>query len=117
MDSSVEGEAGSSPASLSFSGRLTVDRAAELRARFTEALARPESLAVDVAGATEVDITFLQLLYAAHKAARLAGKTLTLSPLHPPAMQKALAQAGLCGHAGLCSDGGQPCLWTGGSTP
>jgi anti-anti-sigma regulatory factor len=101
-------------AELSFDGRLTVDRAAELRGRFTAALGGPSPIAVDVRGATEIDITFIQLLFAAHRAAGAAGKQLVLSPDHPPAMLKILREAGLCRHAGLCSDSAEPCRWTGG---
>jgi anti-anti-sigma regulatory factor len=102
---------------LSFDGRLTVERAGELRAAFSDALARSDSLTVDVRGATEIDVTFFQLLFAAHRAARSAGKTLVLSPDHPPAMRAALRQAGLCEHAGLCTDTAEPCLWIGGGAP
>ena len=102
---------------LSFQGRLTVDRAFEMKKMFQDAIARGSPIEVDVDGASEIDITFFQLLFAADRAARAAGLPLTLSPRHPPVMRKALAEAGLCTHAGLCASTTEQCLWTGGGAP
>jgi anti-sigma B factor antagonist len=99
---------------LVFNGRLTVERAAELKESFRNALSRSSSIDVDASGASEVDITFLQLLYAAGKAALAAGKSFNLPPVHPPAMAKALRAAGLCRHVGLCAQTEEQCLWMGG---
>ena len=102
---------------LIFEGRLTVDRAAEIKKAFQDAVARKESMDIDMSRATEIDITFFQLLFAAHRAAMAAGVALRLPAEHPPVMKKALAEAGLCMHAGLCATTREQCLWMGGGTP
>ncbi len=107
---------GGSSFKLVFNGRLTVERAAELKQSFREALSRSSSIDVEMSGASEVDITFLQLLHAAGRAALAAGKSLNLPPIPPPALAKALKAAGLCRHVGLCAQTEEPCLWMGGDT-
>jgi anti-anti-sigma regulatory factor len=101
------------PAVLAFAGRLTVERSTELKRSFLEALEGADLVTLDLSGATEVDITFFQLLFAAHRAALDAGKSLVLPPGHPPAVIAALEGAGLCVHAGLCANSGEQCLWSG----
>ena len=100
---------------LVFQGRLTVDRAAELKKAFQDALSGGAAIDVDLSKATEVDITFLQLLYAAGRAAIQKGQPFTLPAVHPSAVAKALKAAGLCAHVGLCLHSDQQCLWTGGA--
>ncbi len=99
---------------LVFNGRLTVDRAAELKKTFQDALSRYGALEIDLSGASEVDITFLQLLHAAGTAALKADKVMRLPAVHPPAVAKALKAAGLCKHVGLCAHTAEQCLWMGG---
>jgi anti-anti-sigma regulatory factor len=99
---------------LEFQGRLTVERAAELKKAFQEAAGKSMDVEVDLSGASEIDITFFQLLFAAHSAILKSGHALVLPPDHPPAVQKALRSAGLCQHAGLCANSPEQCLWTGG---
>ncbi len=67
--------------------------------------------------ALEVDVTFFQMLFAAHREAEKTGKSVTLSLDYPPVVRKALLQAGLCKHAGLCKGSTEPCLWSGEGTP
>jgi anti-sigma B factor antagonist len=105
---------GGSSFRLVFNGRLTVERAAELKQSFQDALSRYPAIDVDLSGASAVDITFLQLLHAAGKAALKADKILNLPAVHPPAMAKALKAAGLCRHVGLCAHTAEQCLWMGG---
>jgi anti-anti-sigma regulatory factor len=100
---------------LVFKGRLTVDRAGELKKAFQDALATGRAIDVDFSQASEVDITFLQLLYAAGRAAIQKGQSFALPTVHPPAVAKALRAAGLCAHVGLCLHTDQQCLWTGGA--
>jgi anti-anti-sigma regulatory factor len=107
----------SSPIRLAFEGRLTVERADELKKAFSAAVKKAGPIEVDLSGATEIDITFFQLLFAAHRAALASGQTLSLPADHPPAVQKALREAGLCAHAGLCANTPEQCLWTGGDAP
>lgn len=66
-------------ARLALEGELTIYGAAELQARLIAALAdAPEGLDIDLAAVTELDSSGVQLLMAAHRAARASGRTVTL---------------------------------------
>ncbi len=78
---------------LSVDGALTVASAEAWRIRIADALAPAAALAVDLAGAGEVDVFGLQLLCAARRSAGAQGKTFRV--LHAgPAVQRACAAAG-----------------------
>jgi len=106
--------ASAEPARIPFDGRLTVDRAVELRKAFENALRRSPLIEVDLRGVTEIDVTFVQLMLEAQHELKAAGGDLTLCPDYPEAVGKVLRDAGLCEHAGLCLGSGKPCAWTGG---
>lgn len=100
------------PHQLSFRGRLTVDKAAELHKTLSEARKTSRRIEVDLRDATELDITFVQLLISAHRA---GGGEVSLNPEYSEAVGKFLRDAGLCPHAGLCDS--QGCDWTGSVWP
>ena len=59
-------------------GEVTIACAAELKKVLLEALASGGELRLDMASATELDITALQLLWAAGREARASGRAYTL---------------------------------------
>ena len=61
-------------------GPLTVPTAAAVRSQLLAALDGSPSVAVDISGATEIDVTFLQILIAAQRTAQARGADLTLVP-------------------------------------
>jgi hypothetical protein len=66
---------------------LTLRGVASVHARLTAALEQYAMVTVDCSAAIEVDLSVIQLLLAAHRAARRAGNTLCLAgadnaPLH-----------------------------------
>jgi len=80
---------------LKFSGPLTVRVAKPIRTRLIEALRQFPSVTIDCSDATEVDLSFIQLVLAARKSASAAAKTLSLAQPADGALREALQQAGL----------------------
>ncbi len=66
------------PHHLQLDGALTVPRADEIQGRILATLNVPGAVAIDVSGATEIDVSFLQILVAAHKTASSLRKPLSL---------------------------------------
>ena len=76
-------------------GDAGISAALELKGVLIEALASGPELKVDLSGVTALDITTLQLLWAAERAAAKAGTKLLLSVPVPEAMQRTMSLAGL----------------------
>jgi DNA-binding transcriptional ArsR family regulator len=74
---------------------LTVRLAKQIRARIIEALGQFPSVTIDCSGATEVDLSFIQLILSARKSASASAKTLSLAQPADGALLEALRQAGL----------------------
>lgn len=60
-------------------GEINIASAAALKAALLEALALETELRIDLERATEVDLTALQLLWAAQRQALQSGKSMTMS--------------------------------------
>jgi ABC-type transporter Mla MlaB component len=80
---------------LKLGGPLTVRLAKRIRARIIEALGQFPSVTIDCSGATEVDLSFIQLILSARKSASASAKTLSLAQPADGALLEALRQAGL----------------------
>ena len=61
-------------------GPLTVPTAAAIRDQLLAALDGSPAVTVDISGATEIDVTFLQILVAAQRSAQARGTDLSLVP-------------------------------------
>ena len=79
---------------IGFSGETTIRQANEIAERLKHALASSDRVEVDCSGVTETDITFIQMMVAAHKSALAAGKVIELSA---PARGPLLEAVTLCG--------------------
>lgn len=79
---------------LVLAGDFTVAEAGELKECLARALAAGPDLAVDLGGVERVDLTFLQLLRAAHLTLAQRGKTLECPGGIPPAVAQAADRAG-----------------------
>ena len=75
-------------------GDVNVSSAAELKQLLLRALARGKGIDVDLGSVTEVDVTALQLLWAAELEAKTAGVKLRFVERWPEAVATALAEAG-----------------------
>jgi len=85
---------------LKFSGALTVRIAKQIRTRIIEALRQFPSVTIDCSGASEVDLSFIQLVLSARKSAAAFAKTLSLAQPAEGALLEALRQAGLVAPVG-----------------
>jgi anti-anti-sigma regulatory factor len=74
-------------------GEVKIASAAALRASLLEALASGTDLRLDLDRATEVDVTALQLLWAAQYEARRTGKACTVAGAIPEAVLHAAREA------------------------
>ena len=80
---------------LRFDGELTIASADVLHKRLLDALRTHHAVEVDCSAATEIDVSFVQLLIAASRAAREWGKSFTVTGIAQSALGSALARAGL----------------------
>ena len=79
---------------LTFTGELTIRRAEELRTVLTGALAGAETVSLDFVGVTAADLSFLELLCAAHRSAMRLNKRLTFVSALPESIGQTVAKAG-----------------------
>ena len=96
---------------LKLTGKLTIQRASELAASIGQAIAGEEhAVVLDLAAVTSVDVTFLQILCAAHHSARRDGKTLSIvSPSE--ALLRAANTAGFERKQPCSKCAGDICIW------
>ena len=90
-------------------GALTIARAEELKRLLLVALSGTDDVLLDVEAVTEVDLTGLQLLCAAHRAALQAGRRVVLDYTRSPLLAETLLKAGYMRHAGCMAH--ENCLW------
>jgi len=96
---------------LALAGELTISRASELATSIGEWLAEQEKGAVlDLAAVTAADVSFLQILCAAHRSALRDGKSLsTISPSRE--LLRAVRTAGFERRQPCTQCTGDTCLW------
>lgn len=80
--------------SLRLEGETSIASAAELKAVLLRGLASGTGLRVDLAGATALDVTALQLLWAAEREARRSGHLFMLADRVPNELLLAMREAG-----------------------
>ncbi|MGC2638126.1 MAG: STAS domain-containing protein [Acidobacteriaceae bacterium] len=82
------------PATLRLEGELEIGDAGELQARLLEALALGQPIRLQLEGITAVDVTGLQLLTAAERAARSRGVAWEVSGILPESLRQPAEDAG-----------------------
>jgi anti-anti-sigma regulatory factor len=87
------------PGRVSLGGALTVRNAEEIRSRLLDALRQHPTVRIDCTAATDVDLSFIQLVLSARKSAAATGKCLSLTPPATDVLSDALVRAGLLGAA------------------
>lgn len=95
-------------------GEMTVINACQARDALIEAFSA-ERICVDVQDITAIDLTGLQLLCAAHRAALAGSKTLEVSGVENEAFIAAAEAAGMLRHVGCKRDEKNTCIWVGGN--
>jgi len=93
-------------------GKCTIEAAGRIRTLLMERLAEPGGVLLNLSDVDEVDLSFLQLLCAAHKSASNSGKTFGLEgALSEPLIRKAREAGFAC--RGECGPHlNEECLWT-----
>ena len=97
--------------SITLGGKLTVKRAEELRLLFMTALTEADDVEVDFGPVTEVDLSCLQLLCAAHRSASRIKRRFSLSADWPERFKQTVEDAGYVRLTGCRLDVDHNCLW------
>jgi anti-anti-sigma regulatory factor len=84
----------SPPSVVPLPGKLTVATVEETHAKLREALAGDSAVTLDCSQASEIDVTFLQLLVSAQRSAARAGKTVRLTAPPSGALAEAMQRCG-----------------------
>lgn len=86
---------------LQVSGDLDIESAPDLKAALLEGTSSGLDIQLDMADATDLDVSCLQLLWSAHTAAKKNGRAFCVIGDLPPNLQNAVSDAGLAGSAGF----------------
>ncbi len=95
---------------MKMSGELTVSHVVQAKSVLLEALGRLDYLELDLSLMTEVDISGLQLLCAAHRTAKTQGKRIVVLSASD-SIDTAVKDAGLPGSEGCATSLSEGCLW------
>jgi len=98
---------------LVMGGSLTIENAGEIRRRLLNAFERSDRVVVSIAEDTQMDISFLQVLCAAHHTAAKTNKTFELDHALK-VFSCAVEDAGYLRLRGCIHDRDGTCLWAAG---
>jgi anti-anti-sigma regulatory factor len=87
----------SAPANMAMPSSLTIREAEQIHACLLQAVRYQQTVVVDCSAATEIDLSFIQLVLSARKSARAAGKNLCVVPPPDGLLADVLRRAGLLG--------------------
>jgi anti-anti-sigma regulatory factor len=87
-------QSGQTPKIVNLSGMLTVDRAAALKEELSAALEGSEIVLISLSLVGEIDLSCLQVIYAARVKAKAKGKSLRFIGSVPTQVAKRLAACG-----------------------
>jgi len=99
------------PNKLTFSGDMTLLQAAQVRERLQQGLSAADTLEVAFSDVDNVDLSLIQILCAAHRSARKAGKSISLPGTLPDDLVRLIDDGGFHGHIGCALDGRVACVW------
>jgi len=99
---------------LDINGEMTIQNAEEIKNVLQEALACNDWLQLNLEGVTEVDLTGLQLICAAHMSSIKFGKRFTVNFSVNEPIKTIVQDAGFIRHIGCSIDISNTCVWTGG---
>jgi ABC-type transporter Mla MlaB component len=99
---------------LKLEGLCTIDHAQELKELLMTALKENAWVTADLQGVTEVDLSCLQLLCAAHRAFLAENKELAIHDKRSGAFRRLVREAGFERTLGCHNDPMKSCLWKGG---
>ena len=96
---------------LIVSGALTVKHAKALRAALLESVQKAPAIEVDVENIGDLDVTFAQLICAAHRMAADLNKQMTITGLEQERFSQLLGRFGFFRHIGCHENTRKSCLW------
>jgi anti-anti-sigma regulatory factor len=103
-DAEVKMQSGSSRKTVVLTGSFAIDRASELASRLLEALSHSPLVDLDLSAVFELDLSALQVLYAAAKSARSNGGELRCIGTVSDTVCSRLVAAGFSIHGPLSGD-------------
>lgn len=89
---------------ISLAGNLTIRNSANIQITLSDLIESHKFVDLDCTQATDVDLSFIQLVIAARKSATMTGGQLSVSHTRDGALHDALTRAGLVGSAAVASD-------------
>lgn len=97
---------------LSLLGNLTMIEAREAKKTLLEAIEEVDTLYIDMSGIEAVDVSFIQLICAAHRECFLAQKEIYIQGGASDAMEQFLCKAGYSKQQGCLTGAKTSCLWS-----
>ena len=99
---------------LSLDGKLTVDRAADLKDALLKSLKKSDTIEINLTKVSSIDLSCLQLLCSAHRSAAKEGKVLAVKDPASPVFLDARKNAGFMYSKPCRFVTMEDCLWVGG---
>ncbi|MBA4391905.1 MAG: hypothetical protein C0399_13355 [Syntrophus sp. (in: bacteria)] len=96
---------------LTLDGELCIQDADEFRALLLQSIDAVDALTMNVASVTDIDLSCLQLLCAAHRTAIKVSKRLELDKEWPESFARVIGESGYARHDGCSLDKDHGCLW------
>lgn len=96
---------------ITLDGELCIQNADEFRTLLMESIGVADTITMNVASVTEIDLSCLQLLCAAHRTAIRQNKSLALDRQWPESCALMIEKAGYARHNGCSLDKNRGCLW------
>jgi anti-anti-sigma regulatory factor len=87
-------KAGEGPTVINLNSSLTIDKAAALKDELSAALSKGENLLLNLSEVEELDLSCLQVIYAAHAQAKTSGCSLHFSGQAPESVVSRLVACG-----------------------
>jgi ABC-type transporter Mla MlaB component len=96
---------------LILNGELCIQDADEFRTLLMESIGAADTITMNVASVTEIDLSCLQLLCAAHRTAIRQNKSLELDRQWPESCTQVIEHSGYARNIGCSHDKNGGCMW------
>ncbi len=96
---------------VSIRGDLTVQHANAVKTALLEAMQNAKTVVLAVDQVAELDVSFPQLVCAAHRSAAAEGKVLAITGREQDRLAQLLQRAGFIRHTGCAENTRKTCLW------
>jgi len=96
---------------LTMDGELTLGGVRKIHEELLRSMEKAQHLDIEISGAVETDLAFLQLLCSAHRTAAQTGKTVALTGDIPDVFRQAVEDNGYSVSGSCGGETGQTCLW------